>query len=155
MTFNIKDTFGGMTASLLKRAKIFGEQRDIPVTIVTFAMNYELRENVEKLKGNKIGDNTKVVNLYEFYSGDKFKSIEEKTHDINEKDYGYLKYKNKRIYKIFNNGKLIMEKDFESYDGKLSSISYINDELVKYKKEEFDKSGYLRRTIYYDIKTKK
>lgn len=150
ITFNIKEKFGGMTASLLKRAKIFGEQKNIPVTVVTFAMNYELRNNAESLKGNKLGKNTEVVNLYEFLSGDQFKATKFKEHEINEVGCSVLKENNKRQYKIFRNGKLVMKKDFETYEGKLSSISYFNDELNVYKKEEYDKHGYLRRTIYYN-----
>ena len=155
ITYNIKDQFGGMTASLLKRAKIFGEQKNIPVTVVTFAMNYELRNNVEALKGSKIGDQTEVVNLYEFLSGEKFIPTTIKVYDVKEDGCAVVKQKNKRHYQVFENGKLIMKKDFETYDGKLSSIYFFNDELIIYKKNEYDKNGYLRRTIYYNTSNNK
>lgn len=93
ITYNIKDQFGGMTASLLKRAKIFGEQKNIPVTVVTFAMNYELRNNVEALKGSKIGDQTEVVNLYEFLSREKFIPTTIKVYDVKEDGCAVVKQK--------------------------------------------------------------
>lgn len=155
ITYNIKDQFGGMIASLLKRAKIFGEQRNIPVTVVTFAMNYELRNNVEALKGSKIGNQTEVVNLYEFLSGEKFIPTTTKVYDVKEDGCTVVEQKNKRHYQVFNNGKLIMKKDFETYNGRLSSISFFNDELIIYKKNEYDKNGYLRRTIYYNTSNNK
>lgn len=154
VTYNIKDQFGGMTASLLKRAKILGDKKGIPVDIVTFAMNYDIRQNIHLVK-DKIGETTKILNLYDYLSGEEFPIDTVKKYDIGEEGCTSIQESEKRIYRIFKNGKYIMRKDFESYDGILSSISYIDDALNIYKKEEYDKRGYLRRTIFYNTSNKK
>ncbi|MFI3211701.1 MAG: alpha-glucosyltransferase N-terminal domain-containing protein, partial [Peptostreptococcaceae bacterium] len=154
IAFNIKKEFGGMTNSFLKRSKLFNEKANLNVNIVTFAMDYELRKNLEYIN-HKIGNKTKIINMYEFYSQQLFDSTDTTAHKVEEQGYFIYKYDGKEIYDYFKNGHLEFRKNFEDYDGKLSSKIYFNNELNKYKKEEFDTNGYLRKTIYYNTTSDK
>lgn len=150
VTYDIGKQFGGMTASVLKRAKVLGERKNLEVDIITFSLNYNLRANIEYLRKDKIGKRTTVYNLYDYLCEDEFPLNKKKEHYICSRGYSYEKDKDKQIYRIFQNGKLEMIKDFEEYNGALSSISYLNNNLDIDKKDEYDRNGNLRRTVIYN-----
>lgn len=150
ITSNIKEKFGGMTNSIFRRARIFGDLKGIPVKIITFKDDFNLRRNINKYNLSKVGNNTTIINMFEFYSEEEFEH-----EDIileNKFEVGELQIKDpkKNIYKIFKDGIYSKLKVFNDENTKIKYIDYFDECIIRTKRELYDECGYLRKTIFYD-----
>ncbi|PTY80819.1 hypothetical protein B5V89_00595 [Heyndrickxia sporothermodurans] len=153
----IKYDFGGLTNSMLQRARIFTEKVGVDSTILTFDYNPDYEGIINRLwELNKINEKIKILNMYDFFknrSNDSLYKNNIDDHVIQEKENGYFaeKVKGKNAYRYFNNGLYVKYKSFEKPNGKLKFIDYVNENRSRTRREEFDDFGRIRKTTYYDF----
>ena len=66
ITMQISDSFGGLTAAMLERAKVFGEVAGVPTTILTVDARPSYDDVRSKMiREGRITPRVKIVNLFE------------------------------------------------------------------------------------------
>lgn len=176
ITSRLDKVHGGLTASMLNKAKIFYENKNIKSTVLTFHAD----PNFESVKGHVIDkygikESVEILNINEYYRksnlvSDKKKfeiSLEEYTKvKINDKNYEFfnqdgrkkfgITLKNKKIneVKVFDSTGNIVEKKLIDNNGYLFSENfYIDGFLASQTIFRLDQSPYLTRQ--FDIKNRK
>lgn len=152
ITGSIPKEFGGLTTSMLHRAKLFGEQRGVCTTILTLRFNLEHNEIIDNLiLKEKINPRyTKVLNMYEFYKSQTKSTHTEIKHALEEPGCTILAEKKRPAYRLFKNGMYVMFKSYERMDEKLKFIDYFDEVQNRTRREEFDGFGRIRKVTYYD-----
>ncbi|MEH7383247.1 glycosyltransferase [Bacillus sp. JJ1533] len=148
---SISESFGGLTKSMLKRAKLFQEYQSVTPGILTFNFNIDYEKIREKLvKENFISKDIKVINMFESLSGDKFEEHVKPIPVLDNDKYNIDPVKDRNCYRYYENGMYKMFVSYEREDDKLKFIDYFNENHYKIRREEFDSLGFKRREIHVD-----
>jgi glycosyltransferase involved in cell wall biosynthesis len=151
MTSSIKEVFGGLTNAMLKRAKVFSEA-NIETSILTFDFTPDLNNIREMLKGEKINNLTKILNIYEFYCGEFDEARDYRNeHEFEEEGFNIHKVEKRNAFVFYKNGIYSMFKSYEKSNGKLKFIDYFNEHRFRTRREEFDDNGIVRKVAYMDL----
>ncbi|WP_121643398.1 alpha-glucosyltransferase N-terminal domain-containing protein [Bacillus vallismortis] len=94
-----------------------------------------------------------VMNMYSYFKGPEPKKVKIK-HPIEQEGLTYIQESNKPIYRYYDNGRYIKYQRFTA-TGELAVIDYFNENRQRFKREEYDLSGYVHSLIYMDLETNK
>ncbi|WP_111909800.1 alpha-glucosyltransferase N-terminal domain-containing protein, partial [Bacillus tequilensis] len=94
-----------------------------------------------------------VINMYSYFKGSEPQKgkIE---HPIEQEGFTYIQEPNKPIYRYYHNGRYIKYQRFTA-SGELAVIDYFNENRQRFKREEYDSSGYVHSLMYMDLETNK
>lgn len=115
-----------------------------PMEIVTF--------NHEPNEPSSFKD-AAVINMYSYFKGSEPQKDKIK-HPIEQEGLTYIQESNKPIYRYYHNGCYIKYQRFTA-SGELAVIDYFNENRQRFKREEYDSSGYVHSLIYMDLETNK
>ncbi|WP_426983211.1 hypothetical protein ACP059_06165 [Bacillus cabrialesii] len=94
-----------------------------------------------------------VINMYSYFKGPEPQKVKIE-HPIDQEGFTYIKEPNKPIYRYYDNGRYIKYQRFTA-SGELAVIDYFNENRQRFKREEYDSSGYVHSLMYMDLETNK
>ncbi|MGE6205316.1 glycosyltransferase [Guptibacillus hwajinpoensis] len=150
ITSTLPEQFGGRTKSLLDRTKKLVEQADLNYTIITTNYNPYYGDIYEQYYNeNKVPRSVKMINIYDYladrsYSGDRVEQ------PLEEEGLTYREIKKNKAYRYFENGEYVLYKSYDSEDGSLKFIDFMDPYNRKRAcRKEFNKRGKCHRKINY------
>ena len=148
----IEEVFGGLTKSMLDRAKILNEAYGgINLKIISFSHHPDFKANAERLYTDyKLPTHIKIMNLYQSLEPKNPKEQSIQSWDKNDEEYIVEKVADKDAYRYYKNGLYIKYKSFEKLNNKLKFIDFFNESRQRVKREDYDLNGNIRRVIYFD-----
>ncbi|MCO4852881.1 alpha-glucosyltransferase N-terminal domain-containing protein [Bacillus vallismortis] len=94
-----------------------------------------------------------VMNMYSYFKGPEPQKVKIK-HPIEQEGFTYIQEPNKPIYRYYDNGRYVKYQRFTA-TGELAVIDYFNENRQRFKREEYDLSGYVHSLLYMDLETNK
>ncbi|MCY8204453.1 MULTISPECIES: alpha-glucosyltransferase N-terminal domain-containing protein [unclassified Bacillus (in: firmicutes)] len=94
-----------------------------------------------------------VINMYSYFKGSEPQKDKIK-HPIEQEGLTYIQEPNKPIYRYYQNGRYIKYQRFTA-SGELAVIDYFNENRQRFKREEYDSSGYVHSLMYMDLEANK
>ncbi|WP_273831811.1 glycosyltransferase [Guptibacillus sedimenti] len=150
ITSTLPEQYGGRTKSLLDRTKKLVEQADMSYTIITTNYNPYYGEIYEQYYSqNKVPRSVKMINIYDYlanrsYSGNKVEQ------PIEEEGLTYREVKKNKAYRFFENGEYVLYKNYDTEDGSLKFIDFMDPYNRKRAcRKEFNSLGKCHRKINY------
>ncbi|NPC94350.1 glycosyltransferase [Bacillus sp. WMMC1349] len=153
-TSSVKETFGGLTEAMLQRGRLFSEFAGQKTTVVTFNYDPTYPKIISSLlTRQKINQDIKIVNLYEYFKGEEA-SLPVVKHVIDQEGLKFHKDPKLNAYRYYDNGLYVYYKRFTD-DGKLVVADYFNKQRKRVKREEYTEEGYIHRITYMDLEYNK
>lgn len=144
--------YGGRTASIVAKARIFAEQAGMPSTLVTFLHSTELADIEHDLRERGvITDALHFVCLHDYYPDDTAWTGADLTYPLEEENFHWVKDPDWEIYRFFDAEGVY--RFYKRYDhaGRLIVRDHFNPNGGRTLREEFRTNGTLRRRIYMDL----
>ncbi|MGG0774846.1 alpha-glucosyltransferase N-terminal domain-containing protein [Bacillus rugosus] len=94
-----------------------------------------------------------VINMYNYFKGSEPQK-DKVEHPIEQEGLTYIQEPNKPVYRYYHNGRYIKYQRFTA-SGELAVIDYFNENRQRFKREEYDSSGYVHSLMYMDLETNK
>ncbi|MGY2644600.1 hypothetical protein [Bacillus inaquosorum] len=94
-----------------------------------------------------------VINMYSYFKGSEPQK-DKIEHPIEQEGLTYIQEPNKPVYRYYHNGRYIKYQRFTT-SGELAVIDYFNENRQRFKREEYDSSGYVHSLMYMDLETNK
>ena len=144
--------YGGRSASIVAKARIFAEQAGVDSTLVTFLHSSELADIEHGLRERGvIGDNLRFVCLHDHYPDDTAYAGDDVEHPLEEPGFAWVKDPDHEIYRFFDaEGTYRFYKRYD-HAGRLIVRDHFNPNRGRTLREEFRTNGTLRRRIYMDL----
>lgn len=147
---------GGLTKSVYKRLNLLS--KNFNSILITLDFQKNLLETVDSIRNEHLENNVHVINLFDWIlGGDLFlKKVVPHTskieHYISSPSIQILKNEKNISARIYENGKFIKYIRFKS-NGIIDFIDHM-DPIERLRRDEYDCFGILRRTKFFDKKTK-
>lgn len=91
--------------------------------------------------------------MYSYFKG--YEAQKDKIeHPVEQEGLTYIQEPNKPVYRYYHNGRYIKYQRFTA-SGELAVIDYFNENRQRFKREEYDSSGYVHSLMYMDLETNK
>ncbi|WP_326220154.1 alpha-glucosyltransferase N-terminal domain-containing protein [Bacillus mojavensis] len=94
-----------------------------------------------------------VINLYSFFKGPEPQKHKIE-HQVEEEGLTHVQEQDKPIFRYYRDGRYIKYQRFTAA-GALAVADYFNDNRQRFKREEYDESGYVHSLMYMDLETNK
>lgn len=145
-------SYGGRSASILAKARIFAEQAGVQSTLVTFLHSSELADIEHGLRERGvISDNLSLVCLHDYYPDDTAYTGEDITHPLEEPGLHWDKDPDHEIYRFFDaDGTYCFYKRYD-HAGRMIVRDTFTPNQARSMREEFRLNGTLRRRIHMDL----
>ncbi|WP_314347469.1 glycosyltransferase [Mammaliicoccus vitulinus] len=146
ITSRLDKNHGGLTASLLNKARIMKEYKDIGCRILSFHLDPNFNNVMKNLKERyNLKEDIELLNINEFYRN--FGSIsEDKRYQLNKEGFTEVKSGNS-IYEYYKEGIKYYEVKYN--DKKIIDVKFFNKKNEMYRKDSIDSLGFLYYTSYY------
>ncbi|MGB2977793.1 MAG: glycosyltransferase [Propionicimonas sp.] len=143
--------YAGRTSSVLTKTKLFSEL-GVPCEILTMNYSAELDDVTAEIRARgALGENVKIVNLHESFSGMATGPVGDPVaHPVEEPGMEFIKDKDAAVYRYFENGVYRLYKRFD-YAGRLLIRDWFNENRGRTQRDEFGLDGRLRRVTYFDL----
>ena len=144
--------YGGRSASIVAKARIFAEQAGVESVLLTFRHSSELAdiEHDMREKGT-IGEGFRFVCLHDYYPDDTEYDGPAVDHPLDEDGFVWVKDPDYRIYRFFDREGVYRFYKRYDYAGRLIVRDFFNPNRGRTLREEFRLNGTLRRRIYMDL----
>lgn len=147
VTSRLDANHGGLTASMLNKAKLFYDENEIKSKILTFHADPKFNSVKEDIiKRYNLENKTTVYNINEFYR-ERNLSYPKIKHRINTDDYMPVK-RTENVIEFYKDGLKKIE-IFYKKSNKISEIKYFSNNNICSQKDILDEEGYLFWRSYY------
>lgn len=148
----IPRNYAGRSASIIAKARIFGEQAGVKSILVTFRHSSELADIEHDLRAKGVIDDAlHFVCLHDYYPDDTTYSGKDIEYPLDEPGFHWVKDPDYTIYRFFDaEGVYRFYKRYD-YAGRLIVRDFFNPNRARTLREEFRANGTLRRRIYMDL----
>ncbi|WP_077307218.1 glycosyltransferase [Terribacillus halophilus] len=146
ITSRLDKDHGGLTASLLNKARILDELKNLGSTILTFHLDQKFTEVKKEIAARyHLSNNIRIENINDFYRN------RNQLHDntkfsILEDDFLEVNISNTKC-ELYKDGIKVMEKVYKN--GNITELLYFNPNNEMYKKETLDPDSYLYSRSFY------
>lgn len=143
--------FGGRTASILNKCRLFAELGGSGSTIVTLNWTTRIQELTADLRRRGLlADGVDLVNMYEFLRGE-VSTREPVRHPVDQPGLDTLADRRAGVYRYFEHGVYRRYQRFDA-QGRLLERDWFNENRARTRRDDFRLDGTVARTTYLDLR---